>query len=329
MQMRYKIFLTVLMLFVCSAPLYARLGVQMSLNRSVFIKYERIYACVTLRNDSGKPLLFGRDPALQGFLMFDVRDNFNRPIGKRKNSEISITGLQLAPGEVRRMVFRLSDHYQLERSGKFKVHVYVAHNALKHEFRSRDVYFEISEGNVVWKRTVGLPALEGKPRNGDYDERTYTIRTLSEPRSIGYYLVVEDDKKVYGVVRVGSVVGYEQFQAEIDMLSRLHLLMPVAPKVFHYLAFNSAGQTLENSYWKTSGTIPSLLRNNKNGRVDRVGGVPARQGVDYHLRSRDEITVSEIVNDRPKQRKGPARDSGIVDLGQGVMADAPGSRDGE
>lgn len=329
MRMRCKVFLVLLMLFSCSVQLYARLGVQMSLNRSVFIKYERIYACVTVRNDSGKPLLFGRDPELQGFLMFEIRDQHNRPVNKRKNADISITGLQLAPGEVRRMVFRLSDHYQLERSGKFRVHVYIAHNGLKHEFRSRDVNFEISEGNVVWKRTVGLPALEGQKRNADYDERTYTIRTLTESRSIGYYLVVEDDRKVFGVVRVGSVLGYEQFQAEIDMLSRLHLLMPVAPKVFHYLAFNSAGETLDSSYWKTSGTIPSLLRDNKSGRVDRVGGVPARPGVDYHLRSRNEITVTEIINDRPKQRKGPGRDSGIVDLGKGVMADAPGSRDSE
>lgn len=329
MQVRYKVCLTLVIAVLCSIQLYARLGLQMSLNRSVYMKYERIYACVTVRNDSGKPLLFGKDPALQGFLMFDVRDHVNRPISKRKNAEISITGLLLAPGEIRRMVFRLSDHYHLERAGKFKVHVYMAHNTLKHEFRSRDVMFEISEGNEVWKRTVGLPQLDGTRRNDAHAERTYTIRTLSEARSIGYYLVVEDERKVYGVVRIGNVVGYEKFQAEIDMLSRLHLLMPIAPKVFHYLAFNYVGETLDSSYWKTSGTIPSLIRDTKTGKVDRVGGVPAREGADYHLRSRDEITVTEILNDRPKQRKGPARDSGIVDLGEGVMADAPGSRERE
>lgn len=321
--------LLVMFALISGFALSARVGIEVSLNRNVFMRFEHIYACVTLRNDSGKPLLFGGDPALQGFLLFDIRDSYNRPVHARKNAEISVTGLLLAPGEVRRMIFRLDRHYDLNKTGRFQVHAYVSHNTLKHEYRSKDADFEISDGNTVWKRTVGLPDLEGGKPNPAGEERTYSIRTLTERKNIGYYLIVESDKKIYGVCRVGHVEGYEKFQAEIDMLSRLHLLMPVTSKIFHYLAFNYAGETLESSYWRISDTIPSLVRNSKNGFVQRMGGVPARAGVDFQLPNQaNRLSASQIFDESEKIRK-PARYSGTVDLGRGVMADAPGSRTGE
>ena len=321
--------LILLPLIFCGVVLSARVGVDVTLNREVYMQFEHIYACVTLRNDSGRPLLFGKDPALQGFLLFDIRDSGNRPVYARKESEISVTGLLLAPGEVRRLIFRLDSHYQLQNTGKFTVFAYISHNALKHEFRSKNTHFEISSGHTVWTRTVGLPQLDDKNVKEEHQERTYSLRTLIEKKHIGYYLVVESEKKVYGVCRVGSVVGYEKFQAEVDMLSRIHLLMPISSKVFHYLAFNYEGERLESSYWRVADTIPGLFRDSKNGSVRRTGGVRARPGIDFQLPSRQgQISYSEILNETEKSEK-PARHSGVVDLGRGVMADAPGSRSRE
>ena len=48
------LFAAVLMLPVL---LFAQIGIKMELNRKDFMLYEPIYACVTLRNDSGKALL--------------------------------------------------------------------------------------------------------------------------------------------------------------------------------------------------------------------------------------------------------------------------------
>lgn len=329
MRTQMKFYL-VMLLLTCGVLLQARVGIEISLNRSIYMRFEHIYACVTLRNDSGKPLLFGGDPALQGFLLFDIRDAKNRPVYARKDAEISITGLLLAPGEVRRMVFCIDRYYDLNRTGRFTIHAYVSHNALKNEYRSRDTFFDISDGVTVWKRTVGLPELEGRKLKVTDDERTYSIRTLTERKSIGYYLVVESDKKVYGVCRIGHVEGYEKFQVEIDMLSRLHLLMPVKSRIFHYLAFNSAGETLESSYWRTAETVPGLVRDSKTGFVRRMGGVPAREGVDFMLPEKNgRVSISQILDENEKKIKRPARYSGTIDLGKGVMADAPGSRNGE
>ena len=51
---------------VCAAATFAQVAMDLSLNRTVYMQYEPIYAAVTLRNDSGRALAFGHDPKLQG-----------------------------------------------------------------------------------------------------------------------------------------------------------------------------------------------------------------------------------------------------------------------
>ena len=319
----------VLLLLVCGTVLSARVGIDVTLNRRVYMQYERILACVTMRNNSGRPLLFGTDPELQGFLMFDIRDSKNRLAPKRKNAEISVTGLLLQPGEVRRMIFRLDNYYDISARGSYRVHAYVSHNLLKDEFRSKDAFFEIERGHVVWTHTVGLPDL-GDKKSGKYEERTYSVRELKTKGDLSYYLFVEDNKQVYCVSRIGQVFGFEKFQAEVDHLSRLHLLLPISARVFHYLAFNAAGERLESTFWRISDSIPGLFRDVKTGRVRRVGGAPARPGVDFSLPSSAGYkTATQLLNENKKathqQPKAPAY-SGVVDLGKDVLADAPGTR---
>ena len=91
--------------------LLAQLGIKMELNRKDFMLYEPIYACVTLRNDSGKALLFGSNPQLQGFILFDIRDNKNNRIPQKKNTDLSVEGLFLGPGEVKSITIPITKYY--------------------------------------------------------------------------------------------------------------------------------------------------------------------------------------------------------------------------
>jgi hypothetical protein len=92
-------FLCFISLFV--SQLFASVGIGLSFNRTVYMQFEPIYACVTLRNDSGRALLFGNDPKLQGFVLFDIQDSKRRVIMKDENKEISVTGLVMGPGEIK------------------------------------------------------------------------------------------------------------------------------------------------------------------------------------------------------------------------------------
>lgn len=296
-------------------PVFARIGVGVSLNRRSYMQYEQIYACVTLRNDSGRPLIFGSRPELHGFVLFDIRDAGNCPVPMIKDKEISVTGLYLAPGEVKSMVIPLSQYYDLSKPGTYRVYAYVGHSVLNSEFRSRDKAFEVSEGVEVWRKTVGKPDLSDE-KNSAYEERTYSIRVASDNGFRSYYLRVEDKDYILAVTLIGHEVSYEKFQVEVDMLSRIHLLMPVSPRVFHYMSFNVNGMNLANSYWKTSGTIPMLYRDPKNGMVTRMGGVEARKGLDYRDPREGRLSIDDMSMPRTPETPAPPVDEGLVDLGE-------------
>ena len=147
---------------------------------------------------------------------------------------------------------------------------------------------------------------------------------MAEGRRRHYYLVVSDEKNVYGVVRIGHQMGYEKLQVEVDMLSRIHLLVPVSPKVFHYLSFSLDGANINNSFWKTSSTIPQLYRNPKSGVVTRIGGEEARRGVDFVDPNRGKISGSKLLRNEDMENLSrssvprPLKSQPMVDLGRGL-----------
>lgn len=315
---KIKLFALLLIFFSSAVSLYAQMGLAVRLNRKNYMLYEQIFACVTLRNDTGKPLLFGSTPEFQGFVLFDIRDENNRPVSMRPDREIAVTGLYLAPGAIKNMVIPLSRYYNLNRAGNYRVHAYISHNMLPREFRSRDASFRITEGMEVWKKKVGMPDT-GRKKPAPGDERSYSIKILNDGGFRSYYLQVEDPGRILAVTRIGNEVSYETFHAEIDMLSRIHLLMPVAPRVYHYMSFNADGLNLASNYWKTTGTIPMLYRDPQNGTVTRVGGEPAIKGIDYRDPGEGRMSVSDLLDDTPGNApKAPAA-ANLVDLGENVM----------
>ena len=277
-----KLFLMLLVL-LSLAPVYGQIGLNIRLNRQVYMQYEPVYACISLRNNSGRALLFGQNPKLQGFIYFLIQDSKGRTIAKRPGKEISATGLLLKPGELRNLVIPVNEYYELDRPGTYTINVCVAHNLLPRELKSiTSQTFQIDTGIEVWSATTGVPDLSGEVKSDrPARERKYSIRLLTESPHKYYYLFVEDGQMVYGVSRIGQQISIEKYKAEIDMLGRIHLLMPMSSKVFHYLTFSIDGMNIANSYWRVSDTIPTLYRDPKSGIVRRLGGVEAKRGVDY------------------------------------------------
>lgn len=320
MQRFLKIFV-LLVAALAAIPSYAQLGLRLTMNRNVYMRFEPVYACVTIKNDSGRALVFGSDPRLQGFIYFEIRDRNGNLVTKYPGRDISSTGLVLQAGEVRSIILPVNEYYDLTRPGDYSIHVRIAHNMLAHEFRSAgECIFQVTEGAVVWKNTVGVPELD---EQGEVDanttkpakERTYFVKELDDPPNRYYYLVVEDQNKIYGVTRIGNVFGVEKFQAEVDMLGRIHLLMPVAPRIFHYLSFSIDGMNTINTYWRTTDTIPTLIRDRTSGIVKRIGGIQAKAGVDFALESRDGLSGDKIKE--LEDQKAPVAE-GILDLNREV-----------
>ena len=309
-----KSFLILTLTLICAATAYCQIGMRIIMNRKVYMQYEPIYACITLRNDSGRALLFGQDPKLQGFIYFLIRDNKGRTIAKRPAKEIATTGILLKPGESRNLIIQVNDYYDLDKPGTYSINVCLAHNMLPQELKCKtERTFQIDQGIEVWSAKVGVPDLSEKASgNRPAKERKYSIRTLLDHPSKHYYLVVEDEEMIYGVSRIGKQVGIEKFKAEVDMLGRIHLLMPISPRVFHYLTFSLDGVNTASTYWRTSDSIPTIYRDSKTGFVRRVGGTEAKPGLDF-TPGTGGVTASKLLD-----ANSPKAAEGIVDLNKDV-----------
>jgi hypothetical protein len=322
---------SVLFVLGLCGELSARVGMSLEINRSTFMQFEPVYAKITLRNDTGKALLFGKSPRLQGFLMLELSGAGQRYVQKRKGKEISIDGLIMKPGEIRSIIIPINAYYDIDKADNYKIHAYIAHSMLDKEFKTPDRFFQVQHGAPLWKRTVGIPDIYSTPGSGSR-ERTYEIRTMHERGRRYYYLVVSDSTHVYGVVRLGHQMGYEKLQIEVDMLNRIHVLVPVTPKVFHYLSFSIDGANVTNSFWKTSSTIPQLYRNPRNGIVTRIGGTEAVQGRDFRLvdpgkKSASDILMDEdIANASRSNLPAPRKHMPAFDLGKGMEHTVRGDR---
>lgn len=276
-------FLFGLLLFGFAFPAAAQVSLELKLSRSVYMQYEAVFAKVKMRNYSGQPLVFGKDDKLHGELLFDVTQGTDGVVPAIQGKQYMLEGTILMPGETKELIVPLSAFFPLGRLGAYRVHAYVKHAQLKDMFRSNECRFEVNPGVVVWSRKVGIPEMlrVSEKIDNTIKDRTYSLRMLVENATKYYYLVIEDGKTIYSVIRIGREIGMERYKVEVDMLSRLHILMPISPKIFRYIVVNINGKPEIDRYMKTTKTIPSLVYDAATGQVIVTGGAEALPGIDY------------------------------------------------
>ncbi len=308
-----------LLLALISTPAFAQLGMELTMSRSTFMQYEPVFACVTIRNDSGKALVFGKDPHLQGFLLFDIVDSFGRPVEKVGKEDIIVDSLVLGPGETKSLVFQISQFYNLRKLGIYRARAYVSHAMLPNEYQTKDIRFTVDSGAEMWRRDVGVPVFnQSENVNPQGEQRSYSLRSLTDNSIRYFYLVIEDKKKIYGVMRLGEAMAREPFKADVDMLSRFHVLLPVTPKIFHYMVFELNGDNSVNKYLRTTDTIPSLVRDPVSGKVMVSGGSDALPGVDFKDPNAGKLSAEQVMQRTYEDGVAPGtkKNEGLVDLGK-------------
>lgn len=73
--MKIKTFLLLSWLSCPILSVYAQINLDLSLSDYKFIRHEPIIARVLMRNDSGRPLVFGNSSRLRGELFFEIVDS--------------------------------------------------------------------------------------------------------------------------------------------------------------------------------------------------------------------------------------------------------------
>ncbi len=279
--------------FVSASLCQAQIALKLEMNRQDYIRFEPIFVKIIMRNDSGHAVAFGDHEKLRGKLLFDVRNIRNRvPEKPLTDKSYPIQGTILRPGEIRDFIVPLNKYYKLRDDGRYRIHAYVEHGMFQHSYRSNENAFEIHTGVVIWQRTVGIPALLQSKDSNQVKTRNYLVRSIFEGNRKTFFLTIEDKNKIYSVRRIGHEVGEENMTCDVDMLSRLHILLPASPQIFNYFVFDIDGRLEQREVFKRSTTIPTLVRDPESGKVQVAGGEKAKENVDYYNIGKDGFSSS-------------------------------------
>ena len=194
MKIKLKIFLFLASLMSISFLCNAQMVITLKMNRSNYLQYERIYAKVDIRNNSGHAIVFGDNKKLHGKLLFKIIDSQNISVEAIPNVSYPMAGVIIPAGEHKEFIVQVSDFYNLKRCGTYRMYAYVEHNMFEDAYRSRETSFEVSKGFVMWERVVGVPDFMQPGKKGKVRNRTYKQVRLLQGSEKGNYLVVEDKK---------------------------------------------------------------------------------------------------------------------------------------
>ncbi len=266
--------------FLSGVLLQADVVMNLEMSRTSFMRFEPVLATLTLRNTSGQALIFGGEAEFKGHLEIELSDLTDRPI-RGSGTKVDLRGMILRSGVDHRIRVNLSKWVNLTQVGLYRVKLAISHPMLKDEYESNGCQFDVSTGKVFWSRRFGVPKLEDHAIGDAAQLRNYTIRGLQDGSSLYFYLSVEDDQNIYTMKRIGRALGREQPVCEIDMLNRLHVLLPLTPKIFQYQVFDWNGLREINKIYKTAERVPLLFRDARTGDVKIIGGEAASLGIDY------------------------------------------------
>ncbi len=305
MIMRMKTLL-LLLLSVSAATLSAQIAVKIEPGRPLFMLYDSVYVKMIMRNYSSHPIAFGNSKDLQGDITFRIITP-GRTLARRIGSNNPLLrGVILAPGETRGFTFNLSKYYFLQEEGMYTARVTVKHPQLPSAYESNEIPFKIRKGTVIWQRKFGLPDYTGeKKKSGKIENRTYKLLKFTDSKSIFYYMMIDDDKKVYAVRRIGFDMGSNlQPQREIDALARFHIMIAVTPKIFAHYIYNYNGVLERRDLYIRTTTTPYLVLDPKTSEVRVDGGRIARKDLDFEeindLPLLDEVkTETDIFEAKP------------------------------
>lgn len=262
--------------------LKAQFGINLELNRENYLVHEPVFAKLSIRNYSGRALVFGEIPELKGDVSFEIYGpdgEIIRPYNTKLNS---MNNIVLNSGATTDVVVPLSRMYHFSRPGSYTVKALLSHPQISSTYVSKTQSFFIFNGFCVWERKVGVPDLFNKNAGKQIKTRSVRLLNFYDNKRKLFALCIEDKKYVYGVVRLAPDIGNKPPQCQIDGLSLVHILIQISPKVFSYYVYDLNTRLQEHQYYARSNSInPRIVVDEKQGMVTVAGGRKAIQGQDF------------------------------------------------
>jgi hypothetical protein len=242
----------------------AQVRVDLSLPRSLFIRYEPLLAVVTITNQSGRELELADEGNYKWF-SFKVQSTDGRLVPPY-DPDYQLSPIQLGPGQKAKRLVNLTPLYPLTEFGVYRITASIYSREMNQYFSSHPpLNVEITEGRELWQETVGVP--DGSAA------RTVTLLAHRLPNNTQLYLrIVDAEGRVFCTHQLGRYVSFGVPAIKLDAGNNIHIFQNVAPKQFLYSLISLSGEVLERKTYQAVTDKPRLARDTAGG-VRVVGGV--------------------------------------------------------
>ncbi len=275
------------LLAMAAFAVHAQIGMNLKASNERYLRYERIQLKLLIRNYSGNTLVFGGKDTesatgqLGGRLLFNVTSQSGRLVQMLDPTANPMAGMVFGPGESRELTVTLNALFDLQQDDFYMVTAYIDHKRLPQGFASNTVNFEVRDGSVIKKRTIGLPT----QRSDELIKSiTASLMRFNDGKKEIYCLRIDDDNCVYGTFRLGPYITGSTPQLDADGTSAIHVLIQVSPRLYSYAVYsliNGVAKLRQQRYYAPDNGVPTLSR--APGYLKILNAKPAKEGVDYKI----------------------------------------------
>lgn len=277
---------------LCGTSSWSQVKLATELSTSRFLKFEPVKLRIFVENNSGNDLTFDSAKSPRAHLTIAIKTKDDLTYKKRViNSEEG--AFRLAAGQRREfdVVINAPGMFNLSKETSYNYYIQLGHPRFSTDFRTKPKKFDVRKGQVLWSERVGRPLTDPEDK---IESRKMSVQWFQGEKIDHYALVIEDDKHVYAVIRIGERVSAETPVCRLDARSNLHILQRLSARVYAYKIYDYFGHMVQLKLIAMGNNEgpPTLIRDKELGVVRQIGGRKAVRGEDYDVSA--DGTVGEI-----------------------------------
>ena len=248
-------------------PAGAQVQMELKLSRRTYILYEPVIATVSITNLAGRDLVFEDAPGKQWFNVeiTTLDGDLLPPV----EPDYKLHPLTIPAGQTVRRQIDLSPLFPIRQQGQHRVRANVYQADAGRFFYSNMAAFELSDGKLFWRQTVGVP--------GSSDLRQVSLLTNQLPDKLLLYVRIRDEvgNTVYTTQQLGRMIlGGSDPQEMLDRDNNLHVLQEALPGAYLYTEVGLDGSRLtQKAYNKTASGHPFLAKSESGEVMVRNGQI--------------------------------------------------------
>jgi hypothetical protein len=238
--------------------------VEVTLNQNQFLSGEALQVTARVTNRSGRSLPLGRD---NDWLTFSI-DSSDGAVLKR--GDVPVEGeFDLDSSKAAVVRVDLEPYFVITRPVRYAITATFRYESWK--VVSAPTTFEVLQGTTLWEQEFGVPPAPGAT-NTLPEVRKYAIQQINSKGQMRLYLRLSDDRsRSLRVLPIGRQVSFGRPEAQLDRLSRLHMLYQSGASIFNYGVFDCQGSLLVRQTYENISSRPHL-RPDRDGNIVVGGG---------------------------------------------------------